>query len=120
MVTCYTPDRRNTVHSITGAKVSGILTPRLRLLPYHRIKEFGRTQDQFIRKSHMPGQGFQGAGIQWTDSEDEFTGFEYFLIKIPYESFPATVEADRTRWVCKGRHSNCGESLESIGQGLGP
>ena len=60
---CYTPNRRHTFHSITGAKVSGILTPRPCLLPYHHIEQLGRTHGKFIRKSYMLGQGSQGTRI---------------------------------------------------------
>ena len=43
---CYTPDRRNTFHSITGTATGRILTPRLDLLPYLRLDQLGQPQNE--------------------------------------------------------------------------
>ena len=52
VVECYTPDRRNTFHGITGTATSRILTPRLELLPNHRLDQLGRPQKKSIINSH--------------------------------------------------------------------
>ena len=70
-VNCYTSDRRNTFHGITGTATGGILTSRLDLLPYYQLDQLGRPQKESIVNSHALKMGFQSTGIDGKDSEDE-------------------------------------------------
>ena len=72
---CYTPDRRNTFHGITGTATDGILTPRLDLLPYPRLDQLGWPQKKSIVNSHTLEMSFRSAGIDGIDSENELRSF---------------------------------------------
>ena len=81
---CYTPDRKNTIHGITGRATGGILTPRLDLLPYLQLDQLGRPQKKSIEYSHALGMSSRSAGIDGMDSEDELM---LFYLKSPTSCF---------------------------------
>ena len=72
---CYTPDRRNSFHGITGTATGGILTSRLDLLPYLQLDQLGRSQKKSIVNSHVLGMSLRSTGIDEMDSEDELRLF---------------------------------------------
>ena len=68
---CYTHDRRNTFHGITGTATGGLLTRRLDLLPYPQLDLLGRPQKKSIVNFHTLRMSSRSAGIDGMDSEDK-------------------------------------------------